>query len=223
MPGGDAPAVSRANNDKAHEHSHHRFTGSDRHSLRNGLRLIHTPAFVVPAKAGTHNHRCPCQRHSGPSFASYQHLWLWIPGPRQAARPGMTGRAQDFRRHRGANAARLGVLPISVSNLPADSIQSGRGIWRGRVRPLHWSIVMGINHSPHHRQGGISGPTLWADDPPDDTFSLFDEDALRGDEAALWGEDRADDIHLLLEENARLRALLAQLSDLIRKTGISAG
>ncbi|HEY3890492.1 MAG TPA: hypothetical protein VGM00_00880 [Bradyrhizobium sp.] len=81
---------------------------------------------------------------------------------------------------------------------------------------------MGINHSPHHRQGAISGPTLWADDPPDDTLSLFDEDALRGDEAALWGDERADDIHLLLEENARLRALLAQLSDLIRKTGISA-
>src|ERR1700733_3025557 len=33
MPGGDAPAVSRANNDKAHERSHHRFTGSVRHSL----------------------------------------------------------------------------------------------------------------------------------------------------------------------------------------------
>jgi hypothetical protein len=81
---------------------------------------------------------------------------------------------------------------------------------------------MGINHSPHHRQGGVSEPTLWADDPADDTLSLFDEDALRGDEAALWGEERAEDIHLLLEENARLRELLVQLSDLIRKNGISA-
>jgi hypothetical protein len=143
-----------------------------------------------------------------------------------AARPGMTGGrgdvAQDFRRHRGINTARRNALPILVSNLPADSIQSGCGTWRGRVRPLHWSIVMGINHSPHHRQGGASEPTLWADDPADDSPALFDEDALRGDEAALWGEERADDIHLLLEENARLRGLLVQLSDLIRKNGISA-
>ena len=80
---------------------------------------------------------------------------------------------------------------------------------------------MGINHSPHHRQGGVSEPTLWADDPADDAPSLFDEDALRGDEAALWGEERADDIHLLLEENARLRELLVQLSDLIRRNVVS--
>ncbi|MGH9806161.1 MAG: hypothetical protein ACRD9W_02685, partial [Terriglobia bacterium] len=62
---------------------------------------------------------------------------------------------------------------------------------------------------------------LWADDPADDAFSLFDDVALR-DEPALWGEERTDDIHLLLEENARLRGLLAQLSELIRKNGISA-
>jgi hypothetical protein len=81
--------------------------------------------------------------------------------------------------------------------------------------------VMGMNHSQLHRRGGVSEPTLWADDPADDAFSLFDDVALR-DEPALWGEERTDDIHLLLEENARLRGLLAQLSELIRKNGISA-
>ena len=80
---------------------------------------------------------------------------------------------------------------------------------------------MGINHSQLHRRGGVSEPTLWADDPADDAFSRFDDVALR-DEPALWGEERTDDIHLLLEENARLRGLLAQLSELIRKNGISA-
>jgi hypothetical protein len=80
---------------------------------------------------------------------------------------------------------------------------------------------MGINQSPYHRRGAVSGPTLWADDPGDDTLSLF-ETTLRDDETAPWGEERTDDIHMLLEENARLRALLAQLSDLLRKNGISA-
>jgi hypothetical protein len=82
--------------------------------------------------------------------------------------------------------------------------------------------VMGMNHSQLHRRGGVSEPTLWADDPADDAFSLFDDVALRDDEPPLWGEERTDDIHLLLEENARLRGLLAQLSDLIRKNGMSA-
>jgi hypothetical protein len=80
---------------------------------------------------------------------------------------------------------------------------------------------MGINHSQLYRRGSVSEPTLWADNPADDTFSLFDDVALRDDEPALWAEERADDIQLLLEENARLRGLLIQLSDLIRKNGVN--
>jgi len=37
-----------------------------------------------------------CQRHGGPGFAPHQRSWLWIPGPRQAAHPGMT-RVGSFR------------------------------------------------------------------------------------------------------------------------------
>ena len=45
----------------------------------------------------------------------------------------------------------------------------------------------------------------------------LEENALRGDEQALWGDEHPDDVHSLHEENARLRGLLVQLSDLIRR------
>jgi hypothetical protein len=73
-----------------------------------------------------------------------------------------------------------------------------------------------MNHPPRIKQGRPSGPSLWADEPTDDAHSLL-EDALREDEPALWGDEHADDVHSLLEENARLRGLLVQLSDLIRR------
>jgi hypothetical protein len=80
---------------------------------------------------------------------------------------------------------------------------------------------MGINHTQLHRRGSVSEPTLWADDPSEDGFSLFNDVALRDDEPVIWAEERADDVQMLLEENARLRGLLIQLSDLIRKNGVS--
>jgi hypothetical protein len=63
-------------------------------------------------------------------------------------------------------------------------------------------------------------PTLWANEPADDALPLL-EDALREDESSLRGDENTD-VHSLLEENARLRELLAQLSNLIRRNVVHA-
>ena len=73
-----------------------------------------------------------------------------------------------------------------------------------------------MNHPPQNKQGRSGEPSLWAGEPTDDAVSLL-EDALRGDEPAPRGDEHADDVHSLLEENARLRGFLVQLSDLIRR------
>jgi hypothetical protein len=73
-----------------------------------------------------------------------------------------------------------------------------------------------MNHPLRNKQGRLGEPTLWVAEPADDAPSLV-EDALREDDAPLWGDDHSDDVYSLLEENARLRGLLVQLSDLIRR------
>jgi hypothetical protein len=75
---------------------------------------------------------------------------------------------------------------------------------------------------PRNKQGRLGERSLWADEPTDDALSLLEENALRGDEPALWGDEHTDDVHSLLEENARLRGLLVQLSDLIRRNVVRA-
>jgi hypothetical protein len=72
---------------------------------------------------------------------------------------------------------------------------------------------MELDHSPQ-RQSRRVEPSLWTNEPVDDAFSLLDN-ALRGDGPTFCG-DRTDEVHSLLEENARLRELLAQISELIR-------
>ena len=69
-------------------------------------------------------------------------------------------------------------------------------------------------HSKRRRRSRRE-PSLWVDEPADDVLSLL-ENALREDEPALCGDEHNDQICLLLEENARLRKLLAQLSELNR-------
>jgi hypothetical protein len=81
---------------------------------------------------------------------------------------------------------------------------------------------MGMNHPPCNKQGRPGEPSLWTDAPTDDALSRLEENALRGDEPALWGDEHTDDVHSLLEENARLRGLLVQLSDLIRRNVVHA-
>jgi hypothetical protein len=73
-----------------------------------------------------------------------------------------------------------------------------------------------MNHPPRNKQGRPSEPSLWADEPTDDALPLL-EAALREDESSLWVNEQTDDVHSLLEENAQLRGLLVQLSNLIRR------
>jgi hypothetical protein len=77
-----------------------------------------------------------------------------------------------------------------------------------------------MNHPPQNKQGRSGEPSFWADEPAEDALLL--EDALRGDEPSLWADEHTDDIRALLEENARLRGLLVQLSDLIRRNIVQA-
>ena len=77
-----------------------------------------------------------------------------------------------------------------------------------------------MNHPPRNKQGRPGEPSLWANEPTDDAPPLL-EDALREDEPSLWVDEHTD-VHSLLEENARLRGLLVQLSDLIRRNVVHA-
>jgi hypothetical protein len=71
-----------------------------------------------------------------------------------------------------------------------------------------------MNQPPRNKQGRPGEPTLWADEPTDHALPLL-EDVLREDEPSLWVDEHTDDVHSLREENARLRGLLVQLSDII--------
>ena len=75
---------------------------------------------------------------------------------------------------------------------------------------------MRIDHPPQNKRVRRGEPSLWVDEPVDNSLSLL-ENALRGDEPALCRNEHTDETHALIEENARLRELLVQLSDLIRK------
>jgi hypothetical protein len=75
-----------------------------------------------------------------------------------------------------------------------------------------------MDHQPGDKQSRVDEPSMWGDEPTGDALSLL-ENALRGDEPAPWGDEHTDNVRSLLEENARLRGLLVQLSNLIRKEG----
>jgi hypothetical protein len=75
---------------------------------------------------------------------------------------------------------------------------------------------MELERSPHHKQKHRVEPSLWIEEPVDDAFPLLGN-ALRRDGPALCTDGHTDEVHALREENARLRELLAQLSELIRR------
>jgi hypothetical protein len=75
---------------------------------------------------------------------------------------------------------------------------------------------MGTEHLLRNKQGRLAEASV-VDENTDFAVSLLEENALRGDEPSLWGDEHSDDMHSLLEENARLRRLLVQVSDLIRR------
>ena len=61
--------------------------------------------------------------------------------------------------------------------------------------------------SPHDKRGRRREPSFWTNEPTDDALSLL-QDCLRGDELASEPQS-------LLEENAQLRKLAVQLSNLL--------
>ena len=62
---------------------------------------------------------------------------------------------------------------------------------------------MGTNHPPRDKQARLDKPSLWIDEPADDSLALL-ENALRGDEPSLRDGEHTEDDYSLLEENARL-------------------
>ena len=81
---------------------------------------------------------------------------------------------------------------------------------------------MGTEHLPRNTQDHLAEPSLAVDENTDGAVSLPEENALRRDEPSLWADEHSDDLHSLLEENARLRRLLVQVSDLIRRNVVHA-
>jgi hypothetical protein len=91
--------------------------------------------------------------------------------------------------------------------------------WIGRLgaRSAIGVLVMGTEHLLRNKQGRLAEASLGVDENTGGAVSFLEEFALRGDEPSLWGDEHSDDMHSLLEENARLRRLLVQVSDLIRR------
>jgi hypothetical protein len=77
---------------------------------------------------------------------------------------------------------------------------------------------MGIEHLPRNKQRRPVEPSLRVVENTDCAVSLPEEN----DAPSLWGDEHSYDMHSLLEENARLRRLLVQLSDLIRRNVVHA-
>ncbi len=73
---------------------------------------------------------------------------------------------------------------------------------------------MQIEHPQRNKRRG-SEPSLWADEPADEALSLL-ENALREDEPTRCEDKHNDDVDWLRQENARLRQLLARLSNPVR-------
>ena len=116
---------------------------------------------------------------------------------------------------------RSNTIPILVANLPADSPHSPRatGDW-GNVPLFKIGVsIMRVDHPQLNKRDRRAEPSFWVDEPTDDALSLL-ENALRGDEPTPCNDEPSEEAQTLLEENARLRELLVQLSDLIRKNGV---
>ena len=80
---------------------------------------------------------------------------------------------------------------------------------------------METDHLPRDKQAYLAKPSLWVAEPGDDSLSLV-ENALREDEPSLRDDEHTEDVHSLREENARLRGLVVQLSNLICKNVVHA-
>jgi hypothetical protein len=118
------------------------------------------------------------------------------------------------------------VLPLCVSDFRLrfagrlKSLEVREQATGGKLNHLNWSVGMELAHPPH-RQSRRVEPSLWTNEPVNDALSLLDN-SLRGNGTAPCGDEHTDGVHSLLEEKARLREPLAQLSELIRSNVVSA-
>ena len=51
---------------------------------------------------------------------------------------------------------------------------------------------MGTDHPPGDKQAHLDKPSLWVDEPADDSLSLL-ENALREDDSSLWDGEHTED------------------------------
>ena len=80
---------------------------------------------------------------------------------------------------------------------------------------------METDHPPRDKQAYLAKPSLWVAEPTDDSLSLL-ENALQADEPSLWDGAHTKDVNSLIDENARLRGLVVQLSTIILKNVVHA-
>jgi len=80
---------------------------------------------------------------------------------------------------------------------------------------------MGTEHPPRGEQAYLTKPSLWVAEPADGSLPLL-ANAHREDEPSLCDGEYTEAVYSLLEENARLRRLLVQLTDVTRKNVVQA-
>ena len=79
---------------------------------------------------------------------------------------------------------------------------------------------MGTDHPPRDKQAHLAKPSLWVAEPADCSPHL--RMPFEQDEPSLWDGEHTEDVNSLIDENARLRGLVVQLSNLILKNVIHA-
>ena len=72
---------------------------------------------------------------------------------------------------------------------------------------------MQIDH-PQQNKRRRNEPSLWPDEPAEDSPALL-ENTVREDKPAPCGGEHDDEVDSLREENARLRGLVIKLSELV--------
>jgi hypothetical protein len=76
---------------------------------------------------------------------------------------------------------------------------------------------MGTEHPQRNKAGSVREKSLRLDAPADEALLLLEENALEEDDPSFWADEPSRDVQSLLEENARLRGLLVEISGLIRR------
>ncbi len=79
---------------------------------------------------------------------------------------------------------------------------------------------MGTDHPRRDKQAYLATSSLWISEPADCLSPL--ENALQADEPSLWDGAHTKDVNSLIDENARLRGLVVQLSTIILKNVVHA-